>query len=238
MLSYTDTRLVHLKRFYFLLDSLKVACGRASLLKNCSGRLQWPQRGIYFFYENGENRTDSGAGQRVVRIGTHALTNSSRTTLWHRLSQHRGIEKTGGGNHRGSIFRLLVGQALIQKQGFDYPHWGKGGNAPEIIRLSEYPHEKEVSRIIRDMPFLWLAINDNPSPASVRGHIERNAIALLSNFGKDAVDPASQDWLGNYSNRDKVKKSGLWNQNHIEDTYDPAFLDVFERVVAEATSAT
>jgi len=34
------------------------------------------------------------------------------TTLWARLSQHRGSAKSGGGNHRCSIFRLLVGRAL------------------------------------------------------------------------------------------------------------------------------
>jgi hypothetical protein len=33
------------------------------------------------------------------------------------------------------------------------------------------------------MPFLWLAIDDEPSAHGLRGHIERNAIALLSNFG-------------------------------------------------------
>ena len=35
------------------------------------------------------------------------------------------------------------------------------------------------------MPFLWLAIDDGPGAESLRGHIERNAIALLSSFEKE-----------------------------------------------------
>ena len=30
----------------------------------------------------------------------------------------------------------------------------------------------------------------------MRGYIERNAIALLSNYGKPAIDPPSPGWLG------------------------------------------
>jgi hypothetical protein len=50
----------------------------------------WPQRGVYFFTEEGERRHDTGEGLRIVRIGPHALKKGSRTTLWDRLSQHRG----------------------------------------------------------------------------------------------------------------------------------------------------
>jgi hypothetical protein len=32
----------------------------------------WLQRGVYFFMEGGEHRTDSGEGLRIVRVGTHA----------------------------------------------------------------------------------------------------------------------------------------------------------------------
>lgn len=40
----------------------------------------------------------------------------------------------------------------------------------------------EVSRDIGAMPFLWLKVNDAPSPGSERGSIDRNAIALLSEW--------------------------------------------------------
>jgi len=41
------------------------------------------------------------------------------------------------------------------------------------------------------MPFLWLEIDDAPSAGSMRGFVERNAIALLSNLAKPPLDPPS-----------------------------------------------
>jgi hypothetical protein len=67
----------------------------------------------------------------------------------------------------------------------------------------------------------------------MRGKIERNTIALLSNFNKSPLDPPSPDWLGRHCNRDRdcVRASGLWNQNHVHESYDPEFLDDLERHV-------
>ena len=127
-------RLQDLKRFYRLLDQLKEKVGGERKLADCHGRMDWPDRGIYFFFEPGEIRSDSGAGLRVVRIGTHALTAKSRTTLWNRLSQHRGTQKTGSGNHRGSIFRLIVGASLKCRDQQEEPiSWGVGMASPVII---------------------------------------------------------------------------------------------------------
>jgi hypothetical protein len=80
------------------------------------------------------------------------------------------------------------------------------------------------------MPFLWLAVNDEPGPQSMRGRIERNAIALLSNLNKSALDPASTHWRGRACVRGGalVRDSGLWNQRHVNEVYDPSFLDVME----------
>ena len=81
------------------------------------------------------------------------------------------------------------------------------------------------------MPFLYLDIDDVPSPDSLRGVIERNSIALLSNFQKSPIDPPSQDWRGLRCNREKVRLSGLWNQNHVDEVYDPAFLQILETLI-------
>ena len=43
--------------------------------------------------EDGEVRSDSGTGPRIVRVGTHALTEGSGTKLRTRLSQHHGQTK-------------------------------------------------------------------------------------------------------------------------------------------------
>ena len=228
-----NSRLADLREFYNLLSALEDKCP-PRVLSECSGRLQWPNRGVYFFLEQGEARSDSGVGPRVVRIGTHALTATSKTKLWNRLSQHRGQEKSGGGNHRGSIFRLILGTALIAKHGYDSADWGVGSNAASDIREREHALECEVSTTIGVMPFLWLAVDDSAGAASSRGYIERNVIALLSNFGKAAIDPPSEAWLGHQCNRERVRRSGLWNQNHVDESYDPAFLSRLEQFVANA----
>ena len=227
----TNTRIGDQKRFYDLLDELERRLGGARVLSNCHGRMDWPQRGVYFFREPGEDRSDTGFGPRVVRVGTHALKAGSGTKLWTRLCQHRGQARHGGGNHRGSIFRLIVGTALIERDGHDFPTWGKGGSAPREIRQNERPLEQAVSKVIGAMPFLWLAIDDEPGPGSLRGYIERNAIALLSNCAREPLDPASGNWLGRVCNRDLVRTSGLWNQNHVNEQYDPAFLDTLESMI-------
>ncbi len=227
----SNERAHYLERFYGLLTDLEHNLGGARKLSDCSGRIFWPQRGVYFFQEAGERRSDTGDGRRIVRVGTHALKAGSGTKLWTRLSQHRGQARSGGGNHRGSIFRLIVGTASIERDGHDYPSWGQGSSAPREIRAREQPLERIVSAVIGDMPFLWLAIGDKPGPDSLRGYIERNAIALLSNFSKEPLDPPSRDWLGHFCNRERVRVSGLWNSNHVDEAPEPAFLDTMERLI-------
>jgi hypothetical protein len=120
----------HLIRFYSILDDLERVIGGPRKLADCSGRMSWPSRGVYFFREGGELRTDTGSGLRVVRVGTHALRTGGRAKLWTRLSQHRGqAAASNGGNHRGSIFRLIVGAALIRRDGLNFPTWGNGNTA-------------------------------------------------------------------------------------------------------------
>lgn len=221
----------HLAQFYELLAQLEHRIGGARRLSESSGRMNWPQRGVYFFQEAGETRSDTGTGPRIVRVGTHALKAGSRSTLWGRLSQHKGNVNSGGGNHRGSIFRLIVGAAMIQQDGFCCPSWGKGSSAPKEVRESETRLERAVSVALGNMRCLWLAVNDDPGPGSLRGYIERNAIALLSNYAKEPMDSPSPGWLGRHSDRERVRLSGLWNSNHVDEPYDPAFLDTLAKMI-------
>lgn len=218
-----------IERLYELLGDLEQRTGGMRLLKDCDGRMAWPARGVYFFFENGELRND-GVQQRVVRIGTHGLR-PSKSTLWGRLAQHRGTvggRLPGGGNHRGSIFRLHVGAALLS-QG-NWPEsiaesWAVGGSAPWPVRLVEHPLEKAVSTHIGSMPFLWVGVDDLPGPKSDRGVIERGAIALLSN-SRRPVDSPSTSWLGQTARHEAIRESGLWNVNHVWDRPESLFLDV------------
>jgi hypothetical protein len=69
------------------------------------------------------------------------------------------------------------------------------------------------------------------SSLSRRGYIERNSIALLSKYNKPPLDPPAEAWLGRHCNRERVRQSGLWNSNHVDENYDPAFLDELDRLV-------
>jgi hypothetical protein len=229
-----ESRLQDIRRFYEILEALESAVGGKRTLRNADGRMDWPRRGLYFFFEPGEARTTSGTGLRVVRVGTHALKAGAQTTLWRRLRQHCGTfggSRLGGGDHRGSVFRHHVGTALIRRDRWPDDvagQWATGSSAPSTVRQQEYPLEQVVSRHIRQMPFLWVDIDDEPGPNSLRGYIERNAIALLSNYNlRDApIDPPSATWLGQWAASEQVRCSGLWNVNHVADTYDPNFLHI------------
>jgi len=232
-----EVRLRDIQRFYEILAQLEDAVGGKRRLRNANGRMDWPKRGVYFFFEPGEERTTSGAGLRVVRVGTHALKAGSRSTLWGRLRQHRGHvsgSNPGGGNHRGSVFRLHVGTALIGK-GY-WPdevtrRWGVRSSAKRPIREREIPLERAVSEHIRRMPLLWVGVLDEPGPKSQRGYIERNAIALLSNCRSrgEPIDPPSASWLGQWAASRQIRCSGLWNVTHVMGGYDSDFLDVLRR---------
>ncbi len=218
-------------RFYRLLDNASSDKNSIRQLSNCSGKNKWPNRGLYIFLGKSENVLGNKF-PRVTRIGTHAVSNGSKTTLWKRLAQHRGNAIDGCGNHRGSIFRLLVGEAIIRRDNLCISTWGIGNNAEKSIKESEKPLEAIVSGEIGNMPFLWLEIEDEPSPNSMRSRIERNSIALISKFNME-YGWGDENWLGIYSNRERVRNSGLWNNNYVGDEYDPTFLDDLERLIGE-----
>jgi hypothetical protein len=229
-------RIVHLRRFYEILADLESKLGGMRQLAQCSGHTTWPQRGVYFFFERGEMRFCSGAGLRVVRVGTHAISHGACTTLWNRLAQHKGTNKLSG-NHRGSVFRKLVGQAFAARDpNIAVSSWGKGSSAKRNIREEERSLEIAVSRYIGEMPLLWLTVEDPASTQSRRSYIERNAIALLSDAltaPGESPDPPSTEWLGLDCPHLDVARSGLWNSNHIAEQYEPQFLDELERLVAK-----
>ncbi len=219
----------HLTRFYELIADLVDRNGTRRLI-DCHGRMDWPMRGVYFFFEDGETRLDGSP--RVVRVGTHAVSEGSRTTLWNRLSQHRGTT-SGGGNHRGSIFRLHVGGALLdtRRVALVSDSWGQGSNAPKEVRRTENAVEQAVSEYIGAMPFTWIDIDDESSKHSKRAIIEQNSLGLISAAINAGIESPSSDWLGHHCRHAAVRSSGMWNVKHIHGQYDPRFLDEFASII-------
>lgn len=222
-------RIEDLDKFYALIRKLNEGLKGGMKLKDATGNNGWPEKGVYFFFEDGEFRKTEPFESRVVRVGTHAVSEGSSSNLWNRLRTHRGGVDLGG-NHRGSIFRLHVGKSLIAKEKLDYPTWGVGQNATREIKDKEKPLEAKVSEVIGNMNILWLQISDRASADSDRSFIEKNSIALLSSFIRK-IDNASKVWLGNYNPHKSISESSMWNVNYVEDDYDPRFLEIFERFV-------
>jgi hypothetical protein len=216
-----------LEEFYEILARLASDTGGLQLLAEADRR-RWPERGVYFFFESGENRLCSNK-PRIVRVGTHAVSANSKATLWNRLRTHRGVTE-GGGNHRSSIFRSHVGAAIIKRDSRigKYPDWGDQSAGTIDNKSLESELEKLVSATISRMRILCLEIRDSPGPRSDRAYIERNAIALLSKVGS-RIDAPSDTWLGRSSTHPSIRKSGLWNVNYVDEpSWDPAFLEVFD----------
>jgi hypothetical protein len=220
-----------LDQFYQLLASLETLPDQGRRLADCVGRAYWPRRGVYLFRESGEPRASDQSVQRIVRVGTHAIGTGRNSTLWSRLRAHRG-GKDGGGNHRGSVFRLHVGAALFARDGGQLDTWGHGSTAARSDRDGEGEHERRVSAYLGAMSVLWVAVPDEPGPRSLRAMIERNTIALLSNR-LQLEDTPSEEWLGRHSPKAAIRQSGLWNVNHVDEEHSPAFLKTLELMIQD-----
>ena len=83
------------------------------------------------------------------------------------------------------------------------------------------------------MPFLWLAVANQPDGCADRSYIERDSIALLSCLA-GGPDQPSTDWLGHHAISTKVGRSGLWNSDHVEEHYNPGFLKLLASLVENA----
>jgi hypothetical protein len=70
--------------------------------------------------------------------------------------------------------------------------------------------ERRVSDYLWDLAFTWLNADDDPSAESERAFIERNTIALLSNYQREAVDPRPNEGLGTTAGarRSEIRASG------------------------------
>ncbi len=215
--------------FHRMLAELAGLLGGARQLRDCRAG-DCPSGGVYFFFEDGEVRGDGSS--RVVRVGTHALTATSKATLWDRLRQHRGHlagRDPGSGSHRASVFRRHAGAALIQhnerppellaswldRHG---PHPGRASQETAV--------EMAVSRYIGAMPVLWLSV---PDPGT-RGYVERNSITLTSQLAAGQDEP-SPGWPGHHAIPGQIRQPGLWNVEHVTHPCHPGFLSTLQQLI-------
>ncbi len=182
------------------------ACASIHRLMDCLPRYAAPQDvpfrdGLYFFYEQDEASTHSAEG-RIVRIGNHPRSDGR---LVARLREHYA------GSKNGSVFRLLLGGALIRLEdpasaclapGPGQGHWERH---MKVACPRCAPFEQRVSTLLVDR-FRVRCVR-------IENREERNRLEsrLIATVAACTVCGPSATWLGRFASREKVRASGLWN---------------------------
>ncbi|KKG11769.1 hypothetical protein EO98_16020 [Methanosarcina sp. 2.H.T.1A.6] len=165
-----------------------------------------PRNGIYILFEKGE--TAHGM-DRIVRIGTHTGKNQLRS----RLKQHFIKE-----NKDRSIFRKNIGRALLNRDKDPFlDQWEidlTSRKKKEIYSaLIDFEKQKEVEKgvsqyIQANISFVVFEVESQEK----RLELESKIISTISLC--DECCPSS-DWLGLFSPKEKIRKSGLWLVNGL-----------------------
>lgn len=201
-----------------------------------------PKDGIYFFYEEGETWGHGGNKPRIVRIGSHKKGNFRTRIKSHYLFNESRIDKMSLDRPKpadGSIMRNHIGKALLAKRDRSYIDiWTKSLTSREnrtkyrALRNIELEKELEIeiSKIIREkFSFRFIKV---PNGSEVMGKkFEGNIIGTLSHC---SLCHKSNNWLGNNSNIDKIRESGLWLCQHLRDApLDDNQKELIEKFVAD-----
>lgn len=190
--------------------------------KNCDTIHQWfsgmrkfsfpfdkqeiPANGIYILFEKGELAHSTN---RIVRIGTHTGDNQLRS----RLNQHFTKE-----NKDRSIFRKNIGRALLNKDNDSFlEKWeidlttrkAKEKYSGLIDFGKQNEIERKVTKYIQEnFWFIVFQIGDKTKRLDLEAKII-STVSLCENCRP------SKNWLGNFSPKEKIRRSGLWLVNEL-----------------------
>lgn len=165
-----------------------------------------PLNGIYVIFENGEKYNDY---DRIVRVGTHTGNNQLRS----RLNQHFVNE-----NKNRSIFRKNIGRCILNKVNNPYLSlWeldttsraDKEKNTKLLDLVFEKELERQISNYIQsNLTFCVFEIDTKEDRLFWESRI-------VSTLARATNIKPSDNWLGNYSPKEKIKASGLWQVNEL-----------------------
>lgn len=165
-----------------------------------------PLNGIYVLFEEGELAHGTN---RIVRVGTH----TGKDQLRSRLDQHFIHE-----NKDRSIFRKNIGRALLNNEHDPFldqweldltTHEAKLKNAGKIDLEKQLHVERKVTDYIRHS-FKFVVFEVLAKEERLKW--EARLISTVS--WCEECKPSSQ-WLGLYSPKEKIRKSGLWIVNEL-----------------------
>lgn len=183
-----------------------------------------PRNGIYFFYEIGEIWGHGDDHQRIVRVGTHREGNFRSRIADHYVIDERKMEfnwNQAAPKDR-SIFRKSIGRALLHRACDPYEATWNIDFTKRVSR-ERYGHlrdvekekqiEREVTRILREQVTLrWIDLEGQERRMGSHG-MEAVFIGILA--GCNACRPSSK-WLGGFSPKPKIARSGLWLEHHLQ----------------------
>ena len=184
-----------------------------------------PRNGIYFFYEDGEVSPHKPNQLRIVRIGTHKENNfRSRIAEHFLLNENKmNFDLSKSPPHDRSIFRKNIGRALLNRDNDKYLDvWEKKlmsrENREKYRHLRNITKEKEVEGAVTDIlrqkfMFRFLVIDDESLRMGQDG-LEGKLIATVAQCGLCKPSPS---WFGHSSPVAKIRDSGLWQVQHLDD---------------------
>ena len=183
-----------------------------------------PANGIYFFYEKGEHCNHEGERPRIVRVGTHRDGNFQSRIAEHFLFDERKMTFTQDQSapHERSIFRKHIGRALLSRVGDPYlTVWEMDFTTRESRERNRHVRdiskevavEREITQVLRaNFSFRCIEVADQRLRMGSEG-LER---ALIGTLASCALCGPSAGWLGNYSPKPQIRKTGLWLIQHLK----------------------
>lgn len=165
-----------------------------------------PKNGIYVLFEEGEKAHETN---RIVRVGTHTGQDQLRS----RLKQHFYKESKDR-----SIFRKNIGRAMLNRDNDPFlALW----ELDLMTRDARNLHEKEIDKkyllkierqVTEYMQSHFSFVVFEVLEKENRLRLESRLISTVS------LCPScrpSQDWLGKFSPKVKIRDSGLWIVNEL-----------------------
>jgi hypothetical protein len=211
------------------MNNPETLCGQINKMLDALPTLNKPSEipfnnGLYFFYEKGE-ASRHAPDSRIVRVGNHPR---SQDSLKRRLRMHYS------GSKNGSVFRKFLGGAILRKTDPNsaclQPSPGQGHWEKQDMPACENckPIENKVRQLLKTN--FWFRCIEIKEP-ELRNTFEKKLIATVSLC---PVCKPSEGWLGKFAYSDNVRKSGLWNSEHVFDqqgTIDDSELKRLEEIV-------
>jgi hypothetical protein len=168
-----------------------------------------PRNGIYILFEDEEQAHGTN---RIVRVGTHTGDNQ----LPSRLQQHFVKE-----NKDRSIFRKNIGRAILSRNQDPFLDWWEldltsSEAKQKYLPVLDLPRQKQIESqvsgyIQQHLCFVVFQVDDKDKRLEWESKII-STVSWCTECGP------SMTWLGNFSPKEKIQKSGLWIVNELYKT--------------------